>query len=133
MCDKIEDICEVYTVKDFEEAIQKLGDNVYSVKITKIKLKERHGDSLQCVNREGRSDIILLDNVSVILTESWYDQRKSNQPDEAERIIKTAANRSLKLSSRIRHTKLIFIPLSMTLEIPIMTMYQIYWNYLLQR
>ena len=129
----MEDKCEVYTAKDFKEAIQKLGDNVYSVKITKIKLKERYGDSLQCVNREGRSDIILLDNISVILTESWYDQRKSNQRDEAERIIKTAANRSLKLSSRITHTKLIFIPLSMTLEIPIMTMYQIYWNYLLQR
>ena len=92
----MEDKCEVYTVKDFEETIQKLGDNVYSVKITKIKLKERYGDSLQCVNREGRSGIILLDNISVILTESWYDQRKSNQRDEAERIIKTTANRSLK-------------------------------------
>lgn len=87
----MEDECELYTVKDFQEAMQKLGDDVYSVKMTKIKLKERYGDSLQFVNREGRSDIILLDNISVILTESWYDQRKSNQCDEAERIIKTAA------------------------------------------
>ena len=47
--------------------------------MTKIKLKEKYGDSLQFVNREGRGDIILLDNISVILTESWYDQRKSNQ------------------------------------------------------
>ena len=61
----------------------KLGDNIYSVKMTKIKLKEKYGDSLQFVNREGRGDIILLDNISVILTESWYDQRKSNQWDEA--------------------------------------------------
>ena len=87
----MEDECELYTVKDFQEAMQKLGDNVYSVKMTKIKLKERYGDLLQFVNREGRSDIILLGNFSIILTESWYEQRKSNQCDEAERIIKTAA------------------------------------------
>ena len=34
----------MYTVKDFEEAMQKLGDDVYSVKMTKIKLKEIYGD-----------------------------------------------------------------------------------------
>ena len=75
MCDKMEDEWELNTVKDFQEAMQKLGDDVYSVKMIKIKLKERYGDSLQFVNREGRSGIILLDNISVILTESWYDQR----------------------------------------------------------
>ena len=88
MCDKMENECELYTIKDFHEAMQKLGGDVYSVKMTKIKSKKRYGDSLQFVNREGRSDIILLDNISVTLTESWYDQRKSNQCDEAERIIK---------------------------------------------
>ena len=87
----MEDECKLYTVKDFQEAMQKLGDNVYSVKIKKIKLKERYGDLLQFVNREGRSDIILLDNIRVILTDSWYDQRQSNQCDEAARISKTAA------------------------------------------
>ena len=66
----MEDECELYTVKDFQEAMQKLDDEVYSVKMTKIKMKERYGDSLQFVNRKGRSDIILLDNISVILTES---------------------------------------------------------------
>ena len=59
--------------------------------MTKIKLKERYGDSLQFVNRKGRSDIILLDNISVTFTESWYDQRKSNQCDEAEHISKLVA------------------------------------------
>ena len=58
--------------------MQKLGDNVYSVKMTKIKLKEKYRDSLQFVNREGRSEIILLENISVILTQSWYNQRQSN-------------------------------------------------------
>ena len=88
MFDKMEHECELYAVEDSQETMQKLGDNVYSVKITKIKLKERYGDSLKFVNREGRSDI-LLDNIRIILTECCYDQRKSNQCDEAERIIKT--------------------------------------------
>ena len=105
--------------------MQKLGNDVYFVKMIKIKLKERYGDSLQFLNKEGRSDIILLDNISIILTESWYDQRKSNQCDEGECIIKTAL-KSLKVSSRIIHIKLILTPLSITLEIPVMTMYQIY-------
>ena len=87
MFDKMEHECELYAVEDSQETMQKLGDNVYSVKITKIKLKERYGDSLKFVHREGRSDI-LLDNIRIILTECCYDQRKSNQCDEAERIIK---------------------------------------------
>ena len=74
----MEDECELYTIKDFQETMQKLGDNVYSVKMTKIKLKEKYRDSLQFVNREGRSEIILLENISVILTQSWYNQRQSN-------------------------------------------------------
>ena len=78
VCDKMEDECELYTIKDFQETMQKLGDNVYSVKMTKIRLKERYRDSLQFVNREGRSEIILLENISVILTQSWYNQRQSN-------------------------------------------------------
>ena len=44
MCDKMEDECELYTVKEFQEAMQVLGDDVYSVKMAKIKLKERYGD-----------------------------------------------------------------------------------------
>ena len=48
----MEDECELHTIKDFQETMQKLGDDVYSVKMTKIKLKERYGDSLQSVNRE---------------------------------------------------------------------------------
>ena len=44
MCDKMEYECELYTVKDFQEAMQTLGDDVYSVKKAKIKLKERYGD-----------------------------------------------------------------------------------------
>ena len=78
MCDKMEDECELYTRKDFREIMHKLGDGFHSVKMTKTKLKERYGDSLQFGNRERRSNIILMENIRVILTESWYDQRKLN-------------------------------------------------------
>ena len=44
MCDKMKNECELYTIKEFQEAMQKQGDDVYSVKMTKIKLKERYGD-----------------------------------------------------------------------------------------
>ena len=64
MCDKMDGECELYTVKDFQQAMPKLGDNVYCVKTAKLKLKERYGDSLQYVNRERRSHIILLDNLA---------------------------------------------------------------------
>ena len=42
----MDDECELYTVKDFQEAMQKLGEDIYSIKMTKIKLKERYEDSL---------------------------------------------------------------------------------------
>lgn len=60
-------------------------------KLQKVKVKEKCGDSLQFVNREGRINIILLHYVGSILTKSWYDPQKSDQCDEAEGIIKTAA------------------------------------------
>ena len=74
----MDDKCYLFTVNNFQESMQKLGDSVYSVKMTKIKLKERFGDSLQFVNIEERSNIILLENIRVILTECWYDHQKSN-------------------------------------------------------
>ena len=87
----MDDECYLFTVNNFQESMQKLGDSVYSLKMTKIKLKERFGDSLQFVNIEERSNIILLENIRVILTECWYDHQKSNQCDKTECIIKTAA------------------------------------------
>ena len=39
MCDKTEDDFELYTVKKFHETMEKLDDEVYSSKITRIELK----------------------------------------------------------------------------------------------
>ena len=49
--------------------MSKLGDDIYSSKMTQIKLKERYGDSMHLVTRDGKSNIIVLDRVSDILSE----------------------------------------------------------------
>ena len=46
--------------------------------MTKIKLKEKYGDSVQLVGREERSDSIFSDYISSNLVISWYGQQKSD-------------------------------------------------------
>ena len=60
MCEKMEEDSELYTIKEFHDAMQKERDDVNSLKITKIKLKEKYGDSVQFVSREGRSVLYCL-------------------------------------------------------------------------
>ena len=43
------------------------------------------------VSRNGKSDIIILLNISSTLAEAWYNERKVSKADEAEHIIKTPA------------------------------------------
>ena len=45
MFDKMEDDFELYTVKKFHEAMEKLDDEVYSSKITRIELKPMYFSS----------------------------------------------------------------------------------------
>ena len=91
-CEKLENDDDLYTVSDFHTMMSKLGNDVYSVKMTLAKLKEKYGDSMWLVSREGKSDIIFLDITTFILSEKWYEeQRESTPADEAERVIKTAA------------------------------------------
>ena len=91
MCSQLEDDMDLYTVADFQEAMETKSDDVYSVEMTKIKLIEKYGENITFVNRHGKSDIILLSDVNAILTESWYSERKSQPADEAQRIIIAAA------------------------------------------
>ena len=57
----------------------------------KLKLQVKYGSHVKFVGVQRRSDIILLNNTSTILTEDWYKEKKSNFADDTERIIKTAA------------------------------------------
>ena len=88
----MEDDEELYTVSDFHSMMSNIGDDTYMLKMTQIKLKEKYGDSMRLVTRNGKSNIILLNRAGDILSENWYrNQRKSNLTDESERIMKTAA------------------------------------------
>ena len=63
MCQKFEHEMEVYTLTEFHEAIFKLGNEVYSLKMTKEKLKEKYGASIPFLQRGNRSNIILYENI----------------------------------------------------------------------
>lgn len=63
MCEKFENEMEMYTVTEFQESMKKLNDEVYSVKMIKEKLKEKYGETVRFVQREGKRDIILLENI----------------------------------------------------------------------
>ena len=50
----------------------------------------QYQDQIQFVSRCWKSDILLRSNVNSIVTEAWYQDRKSSQDEEVKRIIKTA-------------------------------------------
>lgn len=81
---------DLYTVAKFHEGMKKFGEAIYSMKMTKTKLQHQYGEGVRFVDRHGKSNIILLENVSHILTENWYEEHLSNTSDEVESIIKTA-------------------------------------------
>ena len=82
---------ELHTVTEFHNLMSTLGDDIYTVKMTQIKLIEKYKDSIQLVERDGKSNIILLDRAADILCEKWYSDRKKDLNDKSERIVKTAA------------------------------------------
>jgi len=83
---------DLYTVSDFHAMMCKLEEDAYSVKMTLIKLKEKYGQAMWLVFRGGKSEIIILDRTTFILSEKWYEeQHKLSPADEAERVVQTAA------------------------------------------
>ena len=59
--------------------------------MTQQKLQEKYGDSMKLVTKDGKSNIILLERVADVLSERWYNERKTNICDESELEIRTAA------------------------------------------
>ena len=91
-CESLKNDIELYTVAQFHNLMSKLRDNIHYPKMTQIKLKERYRDSMRLVTKDGKSNIIVLDRVSDILSEKWQkEQRKENVNDESKRIAKTTA------------------------------------------
>ena len=91
----MENDMELYTVSEFHKLMSEIGKEseteVYSVRMTHSKLKDRYSDALTLVTSQGRSNIILLDKVKIILCDNWYPQKKNNMKEESERVVKAAA------------------------------------------
>lgn len=87
----LENDFELHTVSEFHDLMGTLGDDIYTVKMTQLKLKEKYQCSIQLVSREGKSNIILLDRAADILGDKWYSDRKNDTSDESARVIETAA------------------------------------------
>ena len=91
-CEILEEDVDLYTVSEFHNVMSSLGNNIYTLKMTQQKLQEKYGDSMKLVTRDGKSNTILLERVADILSEQWYNERKTNVSDEPERVIKLLHN-----------------------------------------
>ena len=90
-CEFLEEDVDLYTVFEFQNITSSLGNDIYTLKMTQPKLQERYDDSMKLVTRDAKSNIILLEKVADILSEQWYNERKTNLFDKSKRVIRTAA------------------------------------------
>ena len=91
MCSILEDEMELFTLSEFQAKMEEQHKNVYSPLMTKKKLHEKYREEINFVSRNGKSDIIILSNISSTIAEAWFNKRKVSNADEAECIIKTTA------------------------------------------
>ena len=85
---------ELYTVHELQSKMSELanGETVYGIKWLKQKLKDRYSDSIYFAEINGRSDVVCFrDMAKYILSEAWYNSRKEDKKEDAERIITAAA------------------------------------------
>ena len=90
-CEILEEDVDLYTVFEFQNITSSLGNDIYTLKMTQPKLQERYDDSMKLVTRDAKSNIILLEKVADILSEQWYNERKTNLFDKSKRVIRTDA------------------------------------------
>ena len=90
-CEILEEDVDLYPVFEFQNTTSSLGNDIYTLKMTQPKLQERYDDSMKLVTRDAKSNIILLEKVADILSEQWYNERKTNLFDKSKRVIRTAA------------------------------------------
>ena len=89
-CEILEEDIDLSTVFEFHNIMSSLGNNIYMLKMTQLKLQEKYGDSMKLATRDGKSNIRLLERVADILFEQWHNERKTNISSESERAIRTA-------------------------------------------
>ena len=95
LCDWLEEEDQgIYTIAELQIKMQELSEDgeVYSLKHIKRKLEERYAEHIFFAEVCGRKNVICFRNMaSHIITNQWYDEKKSSIEDESERIIVAAA------------------------------------------
>lgn len=95
LCEYIEDNEECqFSLSDLVGVMKRLDSTTapYSEKHLKRKLKEFYGDSVVFTSIPGRSSVVCFSGYrDKILTEQWYEEKKTNQTDERNRIVLMAA------------------------------------------
>ena len=92
-CEILEEDVDLYTVFEFQNITPSLGNDIYTLKMTQPNIQKRYDDSMKLVTRNAKSNIILLEKVADILSEQWYNERKTNLFDKSKRAVRTAAKR----------------------------------------
>ena len=74
-CIVMENDMELCIVNEFHKLMLKIANendsDVYYLRMVQ-KLTQKYGSSLTLITRQGKSNIIMLDRVSSILSEEWY-------------------------------------------------------------
>ena len=110
LCDWHEKQTDLFTIAELRTKMcSPAGENseVYTIKRMKQKIEERWKHYVFFTNEPGRSNVVcFIDMASSILPEKWYNEKKENELEERERVIKRAADL---IRNEVRCTKLIII------------------------
>ena len=96
---------EVYSLLELHDKMKELAnsDEVYTRKWLKTKLKNKYGEEIFFAELQGKTDVVCFrDSAEFIINDKWYENKKENITEEAERIVKQAAKIIL---GQIRSTK----------------------------
>ena len=91
ICISLETDSELFTLNELRGTMVKAyGTDVYMVKQTKQKLQECCKENIFFTELSGQKNVVCLkDMAELIINNKWYPDRKSDQADEARKIIET--------------------------------------------
>lgn len=91
ICISLETDSELFTLNELRGTMVKAyGTDVYMVKQTKQKLQECYKENIFFTELSGQKNVVCLkDMAELIINNKWYPDRKSDQADEARKIIET--------------------------------------------
>lgn len=94
LCNWLETEGELYSLAELHEKMKKLtnSENIYSCKWLKTKLIEKYTDSIFFTEVQGKPNVVCFtDTARCLINDKWYENRKNNIEEEAERVVKLAA------------------------------------------